>query len=132
MSRHNRAVKDHDKWIKQFPELSTRPLLVQYMLNNGILRARVFQCFQTLESVALIPSHSVAGYCLGIVWMDMRRHLYRYWHDKLRNQTGNDELFNQMYGCIRNVKRNMMIKAGCSPRTKDIAKNPMDIERVYI
>lgn len=100
------------QWIVNIPELKTRPVLCQALVSNRHLRHRVFQSAQALESIANIPSKTVAIKCLSLYWRETRRELYNHWHNRLREKTGSDTLYNELYGCLRNVYWNMRIKAG--------------------
>lgn len=99
-------------WLANVPELATRPMLMLAMKSHGKLRHRFFQVHAHLESIALIPDRHVASHCLTLYWRDTRRLLYRYWHDRLRKETGSDALFNEFYGCLYNIRKNMIRKCG--------------------
>lgn len=104
-----------EQWVVNIPELETRPNLLQSMEHRRDIRRKLFQTSQALESIALIPCKHVAIRCLAMYWRETRNELYKYWHDKLRKQTGSDVLFNELYGCLRNVYWNMRVKAGEIP-----------------
>lgn len=129
MSRFKPSL-DPDRWIAHFPELATRPLLIERMKIDGKLRHRMFEVMMALESIALIPYSRIAGHCLMLYWIDTRRLIYKYYHDKLRLQTGSDVLFNEMYGCLRNVAANMFTKAGLKS-TPLFRKTKFDVVRIY-
>ena len=128
MSRFKPSL-DSTRWIAHFPELSTRPTLVEHMLTNSKLRHRMFEVMMSLESIALIPYSRIAGHCLMLYWIETRRQIYQYYHDKLRLETGSDTLFNEMIGCLRNVCRNMFAKAGL--KSRPFKRNEFDIDRTY-
>lgn len=100
------------QWIINVPELETRPNLLKALEYRRDLRKKVFQTAQALESIALIQSRHIATKCLSLWWRETRQELYKFWHDRLRAETGSDILFNELYGCLRNVYWNMRIKAG--------------------
>lgn len=106
-----RALKvlSAEKMIDQVPELATRHLLLSEMQHNR------FQCSDTLENAALIPKTEVAVYVISLIWREMRKDLNTYWRDSLREQTGNDRLYNELFGCIMNIAGNMKIKARFAP-----------------
>lgn len=122
-----------DQWIVNIPELETRPNLLEAMVTRRDLRRKVFQASQDLESIALIPSKHVAIRCLALFWRETKKELYKYCHDKLREQTGTDTLFNELYGCLRNVYWNMRVKAGDKYRRHSSERNKKgEVIREYI
>jgi hypothetical protein len=126
MSRYKPKLSE-EGWIANVPELMTRPVLLSALKSHGKLRHRFFQVQSHLESVALIPDRHLAAYCLTLYWRDTRRMLYRYWHDRLREETGTDVLFNEFFGCLFNVRKNMILK--CGIRFESFSQH--DVKREY-
>lgn len=127
MSRYKPKL-DEQAWIANVPELSTRPLLMSTLKTHSKLRHRFFQIHSHLESIALIPDRYVASHCLILYWRDTRIMLYKYWHDRLRDETGSDMLFNEFFGCLYNIRKNMILKCGF---TYD-GYSKRDVRREYI
>jgi len=121
--------RDRARWVELIPELATRPNLVQAMMEKKRIRARVFNAVEAMESIALIPSRSVVGQCLSLYWRQTKQDLYYHWHDKLRSRTGTDQLFNEMFGCIRNVFYDVHLKAGLRPPMRHGGES--DVVRQY-
>lgn len=117
-------------WLANIPELATRGILVAALSTMPDVRKKLFQCANDLESIALIPSRKVAERCLALWWEDERHILHRYWHDKLRTRTRSDHLFNELYGCVRNVYLNMLVKCGSRSRAPHY-RRATNIERRY-
>ena len=95
------------------------------------IRKKVFQVASRLESIALIFDSHLAGELLTLWWNRERQMLYRYYHDKLRSQTGNDQLFNELFGCLRNVYYNMLRKANAPAAKYANTKRSQDVIRTY-
>lgn len=110
--RPNRAKRNTAAWLQQYPELSTRPHLVSAMVTGHRLRARFFESAAALDAIVAGLPKGVAIKCLNLWWSEMRNQLYVYWHDKLREQSGSDALFNELFGCLRNVFYNRLVRAG--------------------
>lgn len=119
----------NDQWLVNIPELATRATLRSLIQTNRGVRKRLFQTAQALESIALIPARNTAGRCLSLFWREERRSIYRYYHDKLRAETGTDQAFNELYGCLRNVYRNMMVKCGMWKEYKTCLE--CEVVRIY-
>lgn len=112
-STNRKAIREHNPaWIEMIPELKTRPTLTAALCNRTDIRRKVFQVANSLESIALIPSKHVACQCLALWWRDQKRQIYRDYHDKLRAQTGDDTLYNELRGTLHNVFINMLLKSG--------------------
>jgi hypothetical protein len=122
--------KNPERWLELYPELATRPNLVTAMLRYPRIRARFFEVAASLESIALLTCSRTAGLCLHLFWNRTKKDLYNYWHDKLRRRTGTDQLFNELYGAIRNIFYNIHLKAGCKPPARHIG-GENDVVRQY-
>lgn len=126
------AIRDEARiaqWLVNIPELATRPALLEALKTSHRLRRRVFQTAAAMESIALIPSRHVAGRCLALWWREASHEIYRYWEGRLRNETGSDTLFNEMYGCLRNVYINIRAKADCP--CYPVKRTEHDVMREY-
>jgi hypothetical protein len=125
-----KAIREFNpQWIVNIPELGTHQTLLKAMETRRDIRHRVFQTAQALESIALIPSTQVALRCLALWWREAKKEIYQHWHDKLREQYGTDTMFNEMFGCLRNVYQNMRVKAGAKARPSGLTKG--FVERKY-
>jgi hypothetical protein len=136
---HNRpdrpAIREfNEQWIVNIPELKTRPVLLEALKTEKDIRRKIFQSAQAMESIALIPNSNLAEYCLAMWWREQRREIYNRFQDRLRARTGNDKLFNEMYGCLRNVYFNARRKANvrCQIGPKTHSKFSNDIVREYV
>jgi hypothetical protein len=128
---HRPPIREFNpQWEVNIPELKTRTVLLEAIKTHKIVRRKLFQTAQALESIALIPDRNVAEYCLALYWRERKRDLRERLEDKLREQTGNDALFNELFGCLRNVYFNMRRKANELTRVRP-RKNDRDMVREY-
>lgn len=113
-------------WLTSIPELLTRPRLLAYLREHKRLRKALFNAVDVLENVALIPSPDVAIAVVGMVWRHEKERFETLWKGRLSEDIGEEHrLYAELCGVLRNVYRNMLLKAG-----KDRQEfGPHDVQR---
>lgn len=92
-------------WISTFPELKTRPELVEELLVNRRLRSKLFHAFNVLGHIANCPDVNVATECLQIMSDYHWNKLRGFFKEEL--EAKNPILYNYLVSTFRNFTLNM-------------------------
>lgn len=95
-------------WMNTFPELRTRPELVEELRVNRRLRSKLFHAFNTLGLISNCPDECVATECLQVMSDYHWNRLRGFFKDELEGKDG--RLYNQLVSTFRNFTLNMRSK----------------------
>lgn len=108
-------------------ELSTRPILVAALYENNYLRHRFLRRINVIWNICCLPDDRVASTLFECYW---KQNVLPYLASfrQAHNEYPDYLLTNEMYATLRNVRRNALVRLGCSnpayirPREHDVMR----------
>jgi len=96
-----------ETWIKQYPEISTRPVLLQELVDNRKFRPDYFKAINDLVEIPKTIHHRLTKDLCGFIYKHGKEKIEK-WQSYLEDK--DKHIFNQSISAYRNVFVNTMRK----------------------
>lgn len=99
--------------IRAYPELGTRPRLMDAMAREAEFRRDVLRCIDHIFSISSVKHAWVSRYALNHYTRDVKQMLAK-WHPRF--EAGDHLVNNELGGAMRNILTNARLRIGISER----------------